>query len=262
MFDKLRRLFAAPPPPPPPPAGPPPREDDSTRFAAATYRARDAYWAGIGAVEGDLLTHLISPSFMGGPAWPTTRQAFRVVRRGGGLILATDGLADPFDGVSGAGNGFGLELFIETADIPPAFAGAPGEIGALSGSWAFEVLKQVSGTVAQAGGIEAQLARHGVLSMELPGVSQASSLPAQLPAHFVGEGDALGVLLGGPPPDFPVLIPEMPLSAVQVVPVVLLTGAELAFLRAGGAEARRELAARLAATPAGHRTVLGRDSLA
>lgn len=230
--------------------------------AEETHRSRERYWAGIGAVESDVLAHLISPAFMGGPAWPSTRQAFRVIRRDGGVILATDGLSDPFDGVRGGGNGFQMEIFIETPGIDPSLLGQPGEIAGLSGSWAFEVLHHVAGTVAKAAGITYQLKRHQVLSMEIPGFSEAATLKAQLPPGFVTEDDSLGLLIGAPRPDFPTDIPGMPLSPVIMVPIMLVMASELEFLRAGGAEARRELAARLEATPGGHRSLLTRTALA
>ena len=83
---------------------------------------RDRFWSAVGQVEADVLGSLISPSFASGPHWPTLRQAYRIVRRGDAVLLATDGLSDPFDGVEGMGNGFEIELFIETADIDPAVA--------------------------------------------------------------------------------------------------------------------------------------------
>ncbi|WP_419899002.1 Suppressor of fused protein (SUFU) [Roseomonas sp. USHLN139] len=242
-----------------PVAAPLREEADAAAFQAGCDR-RHAFWQAVGQVEDDVLTPLISPSFTGGPAWPSTRQAYRVVRRGHALVLATDGLSDPFDGVQGAGNGFGLELFLETGDIAAEFAGLPGDVSGLSRSWAFELLSHVAGTVAGAGGILPQLERHGVLSMELPGVSRARSLPDQLPPGFVTEDDALGLLLGGPEPDFPTLIADMPLSPVRMVPVVLLKAAELTALRQGGAEARHRLAGRLAAST-GHRSSLGRPAV-
>ncbi|WP_200845115.1 Suppressor of fused protein (SUFU) [Roseomonas sp. 18066] len=257
-------VIAAEPPPVLPAAAPVPASvqappDDSAAFQAGFDR-RHAYWAAVGQVEDDVLTHLISPAFTGGPAWPSTRQAYRVVRRGHSLLLATDGLSDPFDHVQGGGNGYGMELFVETADIAAEFAGLPGDVSGLGRAWAFELLSHVAGTVASAGGIVAQLDRHGVLSMELPGFSQARSLPDQLPPGFVTEDDALGLLLGGPDPDFPPMIEDMPLSPVRMVPVVLLKAEELTALRQGGAEARRVLAERLAATT-GHRSSLTRPAM-
>ncbi|CEJ10439.1 hypothetical protein BN1110_00714 [bacterium YEK0313] len=224
---------------------------------AASWQRRDAYWAEVGAVEADVLGHLISPGLTGGPAWPTLRQAYRVIRRPQAIIIATDGLSDPFDGVTGGGNGFEVELFVETPDIAPAHAGPPGDIGHLSQSWAFELVSHVAGTVANAGGITAQLARHGVLSMELPGVSKSAALGSQLPAGFATSDDCLGLLIGLPVPDFAVRIADMPLSPITMVPLTLIRANELEALRAGGADARKALAERRAAAGLHHVTTFG-----
>ena len=69
----------------------------------ASYHARDVCWQQLGTVDPDVLGHIINPAFMGGPRWPALRQAFRVVRRpNGNVIIASDGLSDPFDDVEGA----------------------------------------------------------------------------------------------------------------------------------------------------------------
>ena len=48
-----------------------------------------------------MLSHLVSPTLSGGPKWPALRQAFRLVRRpNGNIILASDGLSDPFDDIT------------------------------------------------------------------------------------------------------------------------------------------------------------------
>lgn len=239
-----------------------------TAAEAANQAAREAgcarldrHWQTVGQVENDVLGYMISPSFMGGSQWPSTRQAYRVVRRDGSILLASDGLSDPFDDVEGAGNGFEMELFIESPDFSTEVRGTPGDVSPLSGSWAFDVLRTVASTVADAGGIGPQLGRFGVLSLELPGVSQSSCMGDQVPAHFVTEDDCLGVLVGGPAPDFPTCIEDMPLSPVHLVPVVLITAAELEYVRAGGGQARNDLVQRLQAAGHGHVSALGRDSV-
>ncbi len=231
---------------------------------------RDQFWARVGVVEPDVLTHLISPSFTGGPDWPSTRQAFHVVRRGDSVILATDGLSDEFDARDEDGHveqalpncGFEMELFIETADIPPELRGAPGDISPLSKTWAFEILKHVAELVADAGGITGQLDRYGVLSVEFPGVSDSSAVAAQVPPEFVTEDDCVGLLIGGPAPDFPAVIPDMPGGAVRMVPVVLITASELEAIRAEGGERRKAVVQALADSPTGHRSALGRAAVA
>lgn len=254
--DKLGRMFGAGAPPAPP-------GDDRADPAQRTHERLDQHWSSVGALEADVLGHLISPGLMGGPSWPTTRQAYRVVRRSGGILLVTDGMSDPFDGDDApAVNGFGMELFLETPDIPAELRGEPGDISRLSHSWAFELLSHVAGTIAGAGGIVDRLEQYGALSMELPGVSASRAIREQLPAHYVTADDSLGILLGAPAPDFAPIIEDMPLSPVHLVPLMLLTADELEYLRQGGGAARMEVARRLADTPHGHRCVLARDSVA
>lgn len=235
-----------------------PVEPDTLQRSAAR---RDDFWAGVGNVEGDVLTHLVSPGLTGGPAWPTTRQAYRVIRRAGGsIVIATDGLSDPFDH-GGDTNGFNLELFVESADLPADVAGEPGDVTPLARSWILELLQNVAGTVAGAGGIEGQLEHYGTLSMEVPGVSSSHAIKDQLPEGFVTADDAIGILIGGPAPDFAAVIEDMPLSPVRIVPVVLLTAAELGEIRAGDEETREAIVARLAAMPSRHRSDIGRPSI-
>ena len=67
-----------------------------------TSRAREAVWQQLGALEPMFLSHLVNPALSTGqPKWPSKRQAFRLVRRqNGNVILASDGLSDPFDDVT------------------------------------------------------------------------------------------------------------------------------------------------------------------
>ncbi|MEL6318759.1 MAG: hypothetical protein AAFR16_14095, partial [Pseudomonadota bacterium] len=118
--------------------------------AAATHAALDAYWARIGASDADVISYAINPMFSGAPPWPGTRQAYRVVRvteapGGPTLILASDGLSDPFDDDAWddedgapARNGFEMEVYIET----PELAGAGFE--EIRSSWAFAVIERLA----------------------------------------------------------------------------------------------------------------------
>ncbi|AKS09805.1 suppressor of fused domain protein [Pseudomonas trivialis] len=236
---------------------------DAANLAArlASAECLDRHWQSVGTVEKDVLAYLISPSLTGGPYWPSTRQAYRVVRRDHSIVLATDGLSDPFDDAEGLGNGFEMELFLETADIPENARGTLGDVDPLRHSWAFELLEHVAKTVANAGGITQQLESHGVLSLELPGFSQSHLMSDQLPQMFATADDAAGVLLGGPAPDFPTRLDDMPLSPVHLVPVVLITAAELEYVRTGGRSAREDLVARLQAAGVGHVSSVYRESV-
>ncbi|WP_426201449.1 suppressor of fused domain protein [Pseudomonas sp. TWP3-1] len=232
---------------------------DAARVAGA--ECLDRHWRSVGAVEQDVLSYMISPSFSGGPDWPSTRQAYRVVRRGDSIILATEGLSDPFDGTDDMSNGFEMELFIETADIPEHAKGAVGDVDPFKRSWAFELLETLAKTVANAGGITHSLDQHGVLSVDVPGFSQSHHIDGQVPALFVTDDDCVGVLLGGPQPDFPTRLDDMPLSPVRLVPVVLITAAELAYVRSGGRAAREDLVSRLNAAGIGYVSSLQRASV-
>ncbi|WP_421358891.1 suppressor of fused domain protein [Agrobacterium rosae] len=206
---------------------------------------RDQFWEAVGQVETDVLTHLISPSLTGGPEWPTTRQAYRVVRRKNTMIIATDGLSDPFRGISGGENGFELELFIETPDVYPDHAGQAGDIASIGKSWAFEIIQNVAGTVAGAGGINEQLDRYTVLSVEVPGVSQSHAVQTQVPKRFITDDDCIGILIGAPKQNFGTEITDMPLSPVRIIPITVITAAELDYIRANGANERIALSEKL-----------------
>lgn len=238
-----------------------PADAANTAARIASEECLDRHWQAVGTVERDVLTYMISPSFTGGPHWPSTRQAYRVVRRDGAIILATEGLSDPFDDAEGLGNGFEMELFLETADIPNDTRGELGDVDPLRRSWAFELIEHVAKTVANAGGITHQLDNHGVLSLELPGFSLSHQMSEQVPKLFVTDDDAAGVLLGGPEPDFPTRLEDMPLSPVRLVPVVLITASELEYVRSGGRAAREDLVERLKAAGVGHTSSLYRASV-
>ena len=105
---------------PTPPGGEPPDDgigEDDPRIEAGYWR-RQVYWDAIGPSDGDFLTYLINPQFQGAPAWPNTRQAYRVVRPAGRLIIASDGLSDPFVGTNLTDRqGFGCQVYIEAPQL-------------------------------------------------------------------------------------------------------------------------------------------------
>jgi hypothetical protein len=118
---------------------------DDPRIAQGHARF-DHYWSSIGASDPDLIAYLVNPMFQGKPAWPNTRQAYRVVRPPGSLIIASDGLCDPFVGTDIVNKqGFGCEVYIEA----PEFSGA--DFDTLRGSWAFRVIENFAMNVAEWG---------------------------------------------------------------------------------------------------------------
>lgn len=278
MVDFLKRLFgggrktdaatraepASPPEPrrsPIPPSSEPPASETDPELEAAfqaTCESRQRFWSGVGALEPDVIRYLMSPGLMGGPYWPTLRQAFQVIRRPGAVIVSTDGLADPFDDTVPCGNGFEIELFVETPSLPPEMIGGHG-VEAFQSNWTFALVENVARVVADAGGIRQDLDELGVISAELPGMINHPAIAQQLPARFITAHGSVGVLIGVPAASVPALIEDTPNATVRVASIVLLTAAELDHVTTAGAEGRQQILAHLLATT-GHLCDLERPS--
>jgi hypothetical protein len=227
---------------PTPPGGEPPDGvigDNDPRIEAG-YRRLKAYWDAIGPSDPDVITYIINPQFQGAPAWPNMRQAYRVVRPPRSLIIASDGLSDPFVGTNITDHqGFGCEVYIEA----PEFAGAGFE--ALRASWAFALIEMLAQNVAHAGGLSQQLQRHGVLSMELP-------LAERFPPDWLTPGGTVGCLINVPVAGRPARIDDMPFGPVDICCVTLLTPAQTGEVASGGRQAREALVAQLGQIRGGH----------
>jgi hypothetical protein len=203
--------------------------DNDPRIAQGHARL-DRYWSSIGASDPDLIAYLVNPMFQGKPAWPNTRQAYRIVRPPGSLIIASDGLCDPFVGTDVTEKqGFGCEVYIEA----PEFSAA--DFDTLRGSWAFRVIENFAMNVADWRGLSQQIARHGVISTEF-------DMRGVLPDTALLADGAAGFLVNLVPSGRPARIDDMP-CPIDIVALTLLTPAELDQLRTGGAAARQSLAA-------------------
>ena len=225
-----------------------------------TAAARESLWRSLGDLEPLVLRALPGGGggpggSSGGPRWPAGRCAFRLIRRprSGTVILATDGLSDPFDDLTlgdGNVNGFGLEFYIETpaAELP---GGPAGSVSDAKGAWQFQLLYTVAQLAAGHGGIRAVMA---LLSTEAEGV--APSLPANAVPGLVNPAGRVGALLGlkwragdagsadapsSSPSPIPDRISGMPLTDVLFVNVKLLALPELALIAARGAAGRAAL---------------------
>lgn len=208
---------------------------DSDPRIAQGYERLKAEWDKVGPSDSDVITYLINPQFEGKPAWPGGRQAYRVVRPSNSLILASDGLSDPFVGTDMIDRqGFGCEVYIEA----PEFVGA--DFKKLSESWAFQLIENFAMNVADWGGLSQQLQTNGVMSLELP----AHGI---IPHKWLSSDGNAGFLVGMPAPGRPVWIGDMPFGEVDLIALTLITPGELNRIVAGGGHARRTLAAELAA---------------
>ena len=153
--------------------------------------SRMTLYSKLGSLQDFVLTQA-SQAVAGGPRWPANSQKFRVINRPNGtVIIASDGLSDPFDDLQSDANvnGFGLEFYIET---PAAELGTtPSELKA---SWQFQLLYTVCSLAAGHGGIRSIIDDMLLLSTEAEGVSDA--VPSDNRKALVNKAGRVGALLG------------------------------------------------------------------
>ncbi|MCP3143001.1 suppressor of fused domain protein [Pyxidicoccus xibeiensis] len=208
--------------------------------------AREKVYRTLGELDGDVMTPLINPAFMGGPRWPSLRQGWRIIRRGGTTLMVSDGLSDPFDDEEAPSVGFGLELIIET-DEPLD--------GNVAASWPFQLVTGMSQYAASTGRMLELLERYGAISSELP----MSGLSEEQEARWLNDAQRVGIIIGVPAKTLPSIIPT-PAGDVRLATVKPLLREELEYLIKNGGAGRTELANRFAALPDGHVARLNRSS--
>ncbi|MBY0456129.1 MAG: hypothetical protein K2V38_02200 [Gemmataceae bacterium] len=197
--------------------------DGRENLLQRTYEARDGHFRQLGEVDPLVLSHLINPAFMGGPRWPDLRQAFRVIRNGTHTLVASDGLADPFDGDE-PNVGFGIEIVGATDD--------PIE-GSVQNDWLFWLVYDVAQQAAAHGGFRELIDELGLLSMELPN--------RHGPSELATPNNRIGVLMGVTPPGFATEW-AFPAGVVKPITVKALFPSELeAVVAEGGRERLRDL---------------------
>ena len=213
------------------------------------FAAREAAWSTCGTVDDDVIAYLISPEFNGAPAWPTTRQAFRTVRPAESLIIASDGLSDPFVDTDLQVAGFECEVYIESPDL----AGA--SFADIRSSWQFDLIETLARNVANFGGIQAPIKQYGIFSMELPA-------PQTMPTQWVTQRGTVGALINVTVLDRPSYCEFGEEGEIRLVALTILLPDETDYVVAGGTETRAEIAQRLIAagtgltSPANRRSVL------
>jgi len=212
------------------------------------FEARERHWRSIGNLDEHVIAYLISPEFLGKPAWPTTRQAYRAIRTADSIIVASDGLTDLFVDTNSEKPGFGTEVYIEVPDLANA------DFDQIKRSWAFSLIADFAANVAHAGGIEGQVQRLGLLSIEFPE-------PEGVPDTWLTERKSLGALINVTAPDRPMNIDLGSGAKALIVPLTILTATETKFVLDNGADGRAELARRLTDAGVGIRSDLSRASL-
>jgi Suppressor of fused protein (SUFU) len=212
-----------------------------------TVDVRNDFWEKIGKKDPYVLTHLINPAFRGGPRWPAIRQAFVKIETPNSVILASDGLSDPFDDVEEPNQGFSLECYLESDD--PALRK---NIAELDQTWQFQLLYEVAQNFAQHGGVKELLENHGVLSMEFSYLD--------VPEPFSDEEGRVGVLLGLESEQIPTSI-FGPASDIRLVSIKILTSQELQYILQNGAAGRKKLAELFREQGSHHLSTLNRNSV-
>lgn len=220
-------------------------EADRTRFA--TYEARSAVWNAWGELDQYVIAPIINPGFMGGDFWPDTRQAHVVSRRPDAVLLASDGLSDPFgEPDAPRRNGWGVEFYGIATD--PALVGYQ-VVMDLASSWLATAVMGMSGIEASGKHVVPALAEFGTLSVEFDG----SRMPGPHRERFVRDNGSITFLVNVTDPATVPAVIDGPLSPIHLVNVKLLTAAEATSIVAGTVPeqiaARAELAAKLAAQP-------------
>ncbi|SEC25700.1 Suppressor of fused protein (SUFU) [Tenacibaculum sp. MAR_2009_124] len=195
---------------------------------------REHYWKTTGELFSDVVGNMINPSFMGGPRWPSLRQAHIGVQLENGTIIASDGLTDPYDDYDTNPenqnyNGVGIELYTITDSKYK-------NIQEIIDSWEFKVLSQVSRMAASNPNISYTLNDYTYISSVVNGID--------LPSQFLNEAGEVGVLLGLKTNEVSSKI-QLSIEEVSLVNVSILTKKELDFIMENGAKGRIEIAEKL-----------------
>lgn len=210
---------------------------------------RNEFWSKIGTVHPDVMAHAINPGFMGGPMWPSVRQAFIKIDTPEGTIIASDGLSDPYSDFdtnesNQTYNGVGCEFYIECDETI--------NFNALSTTWQFHIVYQAAQQAAGNPNIASILEEYTYLSTELYDINA--------PAKFINKDGRAGALLGLPSPIVHAKV-QLSLENVRMVNVKLLTLAELDYIVKNHEEGRMKVAELLQKQDKPGKSFIGRKSV-
>lgn len=208
---------------------------------------RDQYWKSVGAVEPDVIAHMINPAFMGGPLWPSVRQAFLTIHRPERTILASDGLSDPYNDMetneaNAPYNGFGMELYVSTEKLTVP----------VQTTWQFQLVWQAAQLIADKASVINMLNDLTYLTTEFFNVD--------VPAEWRNDEDRVGAIFGLPDPVMPGEV-QLSIELVKIVNVKLLTLRELEYVIKNGQAGRTKLAELFAAQGNATMSTLDRKSV-
>ncbi|AZJ32081.1 hypothetical protein SAMN05444344_1934 [Tenacibaculum mesophilum] len=192
---------------------------------------RNEYWQQTGTPFSDVIGSMINPTFLGGPKWPSLRQAHIGINTDNETIIATDGLSDPYDDYDTNSenqtyNGIGLELY--------AISGNKYEdIQQVIDSWEFKVIRRASNIAAANPNISYTINDYTYISTTIDS--------SELPEYFVNEDEEVGILLGLKNNSISDSL-KLSIEEIALVNITHLTPKELAYILENGAEGRNKVA--------------------
>ncbi|WP_440067322.1 hypothetical protein [Tenacibaculum discolor] len=192
---------------------------------------RNEYWQQTGTPFSDVIGSMINPTFLGGPKWPSLRQAHIGIKTEDGTIIATDGLSDPYDDYdtnteNQAYNGIGIELYTICDNKYE-------DIQHIIDSWEFKITRRASNIAAANPNISYTLNDYTYISTTIDG--------SGLPECFVNEDEEVGILLGLKNNNINNSL-KLSIEEIVLVNVTLLTPKELTYILENGAEGRNKIA--------------------
>ncbi|VTR99418.1 suppressor of fused domain protein [Tuwongella immobilis] len=218
--------------------------DEYERLLDATGEARMAYFRTLGVPDADVWAPLVTPAFMGGPAWPT-RPAWQRIRVGERTTIASSGLSDPFSDEDGPNVGFGVEMAVASTEPLPTD---------LRPSWLLDLAQAVSDQAAADGRFQL---RHAKFGLFLFGVRMAAS---DFWRPFADAKGYCGLLLGQSVPRLDPTI-RLPTGEAVLLTAKLLTRSEYEFAASAGPEGAQRLGELFAQDGSHHLSSLQRASV-
>lgn len=214
-----------------------------------TEQERRKFWQSIGNLDPMVLSPIINPSFFGGPTWPAFRQGFVKIETPKSVILASDGLSDPYQDSAEPNQGLRIECYIESPDIEFRL-----DIGEIGQTWQFAIIDEIAQQFANHGGIYDLLEEYEILSMQI-------SFPnLTLPETYMQPDGTVGVLIGMPAPNIPTYLP-LPSETIRLVSIKLLTVSELNYILEQKADGREWLSEKFVELGSNHLSTIHRKSV-
>lgn len=223
--------------------------EDIQQQLIITEQARREFWKTIGNLDPMVLSPLINPSFFGGPTWPAFRQGFVKIETPYSVILASDGLSDPYKDLEEPNQGLRVECYMESPDIEFRL-----DIGEIGQTWQFAIIDEIAQQFANHGGIYDLLEEYEILSMQI-------SFPnLTLPETYMQSDGTVGILIGMPALNIPTYL-TLPSETIRLVSIKLLTVSECNYIQEHKTEGREWLSEMFVEQGSNHLSTIHRKAI-